>query len=776
VNVTSVGFRRRVLWGALNTRDLRVDNALYLSLASPVAEGATVEVKNPSGAVFPASLQFKVTADAARYSPAIHVNQEGYVPSFPKKAMVGYYLGNKGELEVDVSAGFKLINARTGAVVHTGALTLRQDVGYTTTPKPYQKVLQADFSSFTTPGEYQLVVPGLGASLPFVINEGIAMAFHRTYAMGLFHQRCGVECALPFTRFTHVACHTMPSEVPSGPGYDGTWNVIASETSGAKNNARHTAPQMVSEATMLYPFVNKGKIDVTGGHHDAGDYSKYTINVAHLVHQLAFTADSIGGAKALDNLGLPNSGDGISDILQEAKHESDFLAKMQDADGGFYFLVYPKDRRYEYDAIPGVPIQQVVWPKTTAVTAAGVAALAQMASSPTFKAAYPAEAASYLAKAKLGWQFLVNAIAKHGKDGAYQKITHYGDSFMHDDELAWAACEMFLATGEAQYAQKLQEWFPNPADPSTHRWSWGRLFEGYGNAIRSYAFAARSGRLPASALNASYLAACENQITLAGDDQTRWSKESAYGSSFPDHTKRIVNAGWYFSLDAACDIAAAYQLNPKAEYIEALVANMNYEGGTNPVNTTFISGLGLKRQRELVNQWALNDQRALPPIGYPSGNIVGGYSWLGTYGSELNELSFPLADAPGGGYALQDRYSDIWNVTAELVTVNQARALAALTVLATQTPAKSTPWKPTATAKILASATSVPVGQSITLSLDSSVNVAGARITWEARDQQPDFGATYTIKPKTAGAQWVEVEITFPDGRRIFGTATFTAQ
>jgi hypothetical protein len=772
-----VGVRRRVAYGALLTSDLRADNCLYLLLGSPFAVSASVEVKNASGSLWPSTMQFKVTADPGRYSPDFHVNQEGYVPGFPKKAMVGYYLGNKGELDVSTSGGFRLVNAASGETVLTGTLTARKDVGYSTSPLPYQKVLQADFSSVRTPGEYQLLVPGLGASLPFMIDEGVAMAFQRTYALGLYHQRCGCDNALPFTRFVHGECHILPAEVPSGAGYDGTWNVISSETANAKNNPRHTAPQMVSEATMLYPFVNKGKIDVAGGHHDAGDYSKYTINVANLIHQLMFNADSIAGAAALDNLGLPNSGDGISDILQEARHEADFLAKMQDADGGFYFLVYPKDRRYENESLPDSGIQQVVWPKTTSVTAASVAALAQMASSPKFKAAYPAEAAVYLNKAKLGWQFLTGAIARFGKDGAYQKITHYGDEFMHDDELAWAACELYLATGEAQYQQKLLEWFPNPADQNTMRWTWVRLFEAYGNSIRSYAFAARSGRLPASALNATYLTACENQIKLAGDDMLRWSTESAYGTAFPDNTKRIVNAGWYFSLDQASEMAVAYQLNPKPEYIEAIVSNMNYEAGSNPVNVSFLAGIGLKRQRELVNQYALNDRRLLPPIGLPAGNIAGGYSWLSIYGSELNNMSFPADNGTGSGSALQDRWADIWNVTAELVTVQQARAQVATSFLATQTAAKSTAWKPTTSVTIMASASTVSVGQPVTLTVDSAgLNLAGARITWEARDQQPDFGSTYSITPKNTGAQWVEVEITWPDGRRLFGTATFNAQ
>ena len=39
--------------------------------------------------------------------------------------------------------------------------------GWTYRTPPYAKVLEADFSAFTTPGEYRLWVPGLGVSFPF---------------------------------------------------------------------------------------------------------------------------------------------------------------------------------------------------------------------------------------------------------------------------------------------------------------------------------------------------------------------------------------------------------------------------------------------------------------------------------------------------------------------------------------------------------------------------------------------------------------------------------
>jgi hypothetical protein len=55
------------------------------------------------------------------------------------------------------------------------------------------------------------------------------------------------------------------------------------------------------------------------------------------------------------------------------------------------------------------------------------------------------------------------------------------------------------------------------------------------------------------------------------------------------------------------------------------------------------------------------------------------------------------------------------------------------------------------------------------------MDLSGARITWEARDQEPAFGASYTFTPQNNGVQWVEAEAQFPDGRRAFAKASFTA-
>ena len=94
----------------------------------------------------------------------------------------------------------------------------------------------------------------------------------------------------------------------------------------------------------------------------------------------------------------------------------------------------------------------------------------------------------------------------------------------------------------------------DPADGDTRRWGWWRLYESYGRAIRSYAFAAKSGRMKREQLDQSFLRRCEIEVTATANDQLRWAQESAYGTSFPTETKRMRGGGWYFSAVQAFDL------------------------------------------------------------------------------------------------------------------------------------------------------------------------------------------------------------------------------
>jgi hypothetical protein len=773
--VASIGFKRRVRYAPLKPRDLRVATSIYLELKSPLpSDGVHQVAVSATSSEWPSGVTAEVATEPSRYSPAIHVNQEGYEPAQPKVAFVGYYLGTLGELPIPADAGFDVVTVEGEKTVFHGRLLQRRDIGFTYSPRPYQQVYEADFTDVKQPGVYRLRVAGLGTSLSFRIAEGEAMNLARAYELGLYEQRCGTTNALPFTRFTHDACHTDRAAVPEpADRFPKAWQIIR-DLAKDQIKSERLVHQLKDSDDQYYPFVRGGSIDVAGGHHDAGDYSKYTINSAALVHELMFAVDSLPGVAELDNLGIPESGDGVSDVMQEAKWEADFLAKMQDDDGGFYFLVYPRDRRYEDDVLPEHGDPQIVWPKNTAATAAAVAALAQCASSPAFKKQYAEDAKRYLAQAEKGWAFLQKAIAAHGRAGAYQRLTHYGDYFADDDELAWAACELFVATGADSYRAALRQLYPNPADPSRLVWSWGHAQFSYGNALRSYAFAARSGRLKSDQLDADYLAKCESELRKAGDDALRWSEHNAYGTSFPEPTKRQLTAGWYFSSEQAFDLTVAFQLSPRPEYARAALANLNYELGGNPVNVCFVTGLGQRRQHEIVSQYAENDQRRLPPSGLPLGNIQGAFEYLGLYKTQLREASVPLDDAHPP-FAIYDRWSDTYNVTAEYTIATLGRSLATAAYWAAQTPLKTQAWK-SAKATIAAPTHVAALNRPIEFKLDSpELDLADARIVWEGRDQEPALGATFTYVPHTAGAQWVEAEAALPDGRRVFARTEFSS-
>lgn len=770
VAATVCGFRRRPLYAPLKFRDLRVDNRLFLELVEPLQDGDEVVVATHGWSPEPET--FAATHDPMRRNSAIHVNQEGYGTQSPKQAVVGYYLGSAGELVVPAT-GFHVIDEATGQSVFSGSLVRRADVGYVYQPTPYQEAWVADFSTLQDPGRYRVKVDGMGSSLVFAVDDGMLLNFARTFALGMYQQRCGHAVALPYSRHCHDACHTAPAEVPaSQSAFANTWGFIAAGNANYASQPRHTAPRLATPADMLYPFVRTTAVDVSGGHHDAGDYSKYTINSAQLIHYLVVAADLDPAVAALDNLGIPESGDGKSDLLQIAKHEADFLRKMQDDDGGFYFLVYPKNRRYENDVLPDQGDGQVVWPKNTSATAAAVAALAEIGSSPRFQQDHPQHAADCLQSALEGWAFLLDAIDIHGKDGSYQKLTHYGDIFMHDDELAWAAAAVFAATGDATAHQKLPLWF-DPGASSSRRWGWWRLFEGYGCAARSYAFAARSGRRPAAELDAAYLAKCEAELVAAGNDVLQRSQQHAYGSSFDLESKRHLTAGWYFSSDWAFDMTVSHALVPNPAIEVAVMANLNYEFGCNPHNISFVSGGGQRHQRETVHQFAQNDARVLPPTGIVQGNIQQGFPWLAPYAGSLGALCFPT-DGGASPHPFYDRWGDTYNTMTESVISQQARILANAAVWAAKSPGAQQAWTVPA-ASLTGPQGYQPMGQPVTFTLQANgLDLSQARVIWESGELDPwTGGPELTFTPQGVGAQWVEAEAVLPDGRRVCAAAAF---
>jgi len=112
-------------------------------------------------------------------------------------------------------------------------------------------------------------------------------------------------------------------------------------------------------------------------------------------------------------------------------------------------------------------------------------------------------------------------------------------------------------------------------------------------------------------------------------------------------------------------------------------------------------------------------------------------------------------------------------VTTESSGFVQARGLAWLAYRMAQSPAKDQAWK-SAAARIVGLPGQAVVGTKVTARLAvAGLDLTGARILWEARDQEPAFGRTFEFAPSQSGIQWVEAEAEWPDGRRAFAAASF---
>jgi endoglucanase len=78
--------------------------------------------------------------------------------------------------------------------------------------------------------------------------------------------------------------------------------------------------------------------DLSGGWWDAGDTDKYTTFTYSVMHQL-LTAYEENPRPFTDDFNIPESGNGLPDVIDEIQYELDFLKKMQAADLGGGALV-----------------------------------------------------------------------------------------------------------------------------------------------------------------------------------------------------------------------------------------------------------------------------------------------------------------------------------------------------------------------------------------------------------------------------------------------------
>jgi hypothetical protein len=196
---------------------------------------------------------------------------------------------------------------------------------------------------------------------------------------------------------------------------------------------------------------------------------------------------------------------------------------------------------------------------------------------------------------------------------------------------------------------------------------------------------------------------------------------------------------------------------------DAILRNLDYELGANPVNVSYLTGLGSKRQLEIVHQYAQNDSRTMPPSGIPLGNIQQGISWIYVYGKEPGLLSFPSDSASHDFYPFYDRWSDAFNLSQEFVILHQGRGLAVCAWLMAQSPIKGQSWNGVAAKITSVRAADGRVGFELSA---PGLDLGQATLVWEGEGLAPILGKQKISLPRTPS--WLEAEAQLPDGRRVF--------
>ena len=452
--------------------------------------------------------------------PEINIRQIGYEPGEPKIAVL------RG---TEIATAFEVV-AVDGTVVLEGQLT-----GPITSEASGETNYTADFSALTAEGTYT-VRSGGAESYSFEIREGVySDAFTAVFRM-LYLQRCGTEIPGDLAgSFAHEVCHT-------------------------------------GEA-ILYG-TNETK-DVSGGWHDAGDYGRYVVSGAKAAADLLFAYQDFPEVLQGDDYDIPESGNGIPDVLDEVRWELEWMLKMQDSSGGVYHKV--TGLAFPGEVMPEEETEQLyIMPVSN--TATGDFA-AVMAISYTIIKEFDSQfAKTCLTAAKKAWSYLdAHPEGRFANPEDVLTGEYYDGS--DKDERYWAAAALYIATGEKKYLDEFERiagLFAYVLDG----YGWKDV-GGYGNKIYL--------SLDPAVTNPECVQKIKDAMRDKADRFLENSQADGYGislgRSYPWGSNMTV-------CDNASYLGFASLLFGDADYSTAADRHLDYIFGVNPMSICYVTGMG----------------------------------------------------------------------------------------------------------------------------------------------------------------------------------------
>jgi endoglucanase len=330
-------------------------------------------------------------------------------------------------------------------------------------------------------------------------------------------------------------------------------------------------------------------ISCLGGWYDAGDYNKYIVNSGITMGTLLSAYEDFADYFDTLKTNIPEEGNGVPDILNEAIYNLRWMLTMQDPnDGG----VYNKCTNAAFDGMvmPGVTkAPRYVVQKGTAATLDFAAVTAQAARIlKRFTKQLPGLDDSCLNAAKAAWQWcLQNPNVRYDQNAMNKKFSPqittggYGDSRLID-EGCWAAAELFATTKDGQYYYELQKYINDPMTLP----GWSNV---YGLAI--YTLLRNSSALELSSSETEML---KRKVLSFANAYVEGIPSSAFKTVMG---KSKSDFNWGSNSVAANQGVAlinAWLISKDKKYLDAALTNLDYILGRNATGYCFVTGVGTK--------------------------------------------------------------------------------------------------------------------------------------------------------------------------------------
>lgn len=391
--------------------------------------------------IYSASLIF---ASPNTISENLKIDQFGYLPNAQKIAVISHPInGFNNNESFAPSTGTNQYEVRRWSddvVVFSGTITAWNNGNLHA--QSGDEVWWFDFSNLTTPGSYYIYDVGNDVgSYQFEIGAAVYDNVLKQAFRTFYYQRCGTAKAAPYaeTGWTDSPCHI-------GANQDTDCRLYSDQSAATSR-------------------------DLSGGWHDAGDYNKYVNFTWKPMIDLLLAYEekpSFWG----DNMDIPESGNGIPDLLDEVKYELDWLLKMQEANGSVLSVVGTQN--YASASPPSADsATRLYGPATTSATwtAAGIFALAAKVYGTIPELTAYANTLETAAISAWNWANVNPGIQFYNSGG----ILASGENERTDYEIfsrkMTAACFLYALTGQSVY----QTFFDDNYD-DMHLIQWGFIY------------------------------------------------------------------------------------------------------------------------------------------------------------------------------------------------------------------------------------------------------------------------------------------------------------